>query len=43
MNHLETVVKFKVIGADIENDLVRGMLQVSFEVVVHSFSGGLTE
>ena len=37
MNHLATVVKFKVIGADIENVLVRRMLQVSFEVVLFSF------
>ena len=34
---------FKVIGADTENDLVRRMLQVSFEVFLHSFNGGLTE
>ena len=34
---------FKIIGADIENVLVRRMLQVSFEVVLHSFCGGPTE
>ena len=32
IQHLATVFMFKVIGADIENVLVRRMLQVSFEV-----------
>ena len=37
IQHLATVFIFKVIGADIENVLVRRMLQVSFEVVLYSF------
>ena len=37
IQHLATLFIFKVIGADIENDLVRRMLQASFEVGLHSF------
>ena len=37
IQHLATVFIFKVIGADIENVLVRRMLQVSLEVVLFSF------